>query len=365
MTPPSAKPTGAGTDTGTGANVRVNDATSVNNTAAAATPTVVFGAYGSLWCDDSDPAQAAAVLALLRKHGVRAIDSARLYGDSERIIGLRKAEIDRAGLAVHTKHPGPLAVPGRASRKSILDVAAQSFELMKREKVDVYYLHAPDRKTPLKETLSGIDELYRQGRFERFGLSNFLAHEVDEVFRVARENGFVLPSVYQGYYSAIGRKQEHLIFPVVRKHGMAFYAYSPVAGGFLTKTKEQIQRGAASDSGRFAAGGDSWSEGYRAMFVKPRLLAALDTWGDISARSGVPRAELANRWVCFHSALCSDLGDAIIIGARTIDQLRESLEGLERGPLSPDVVARIDAIWDSVKDEVALDNFNRRISSNL
>ncbi|KAJ1557956.1 hypothetical protein HK405_014761, partial [Cladochytrium tenue] len=119
--------------------------TSANDTAAAATPisvlagatptpTVVFGAYGSLWCDDADPAQAAAVLALLRKHRVRAIDSAHPYGDCERIISLRQAEIDRAGLAVHTKHPGPLAVPGRASRKGILDVAAQSFELMKREK---------------------------------------------------------------------------------------------------------------------------------------------------------------------------------------------------------------------------------------
>ncbi len=39
--------------------------------------------------------------------------------------------------------------------------------------VDIYYLHAPDRNTPFEETLAVIDEVYKQGRFRRFGLSNF------------------------------------------------------------------------------------------------------------------------------------------------------------------------------------------------
>jgi aryl-alcohol dehydrogenase-like predicted oxidoreductase len=62
--------------------------------------------------------------------------------------------------------------------------------------VDVYYIHAPDRRFPLKELLAGINALYKTGKFKRFGLSNYLAIEVDEVVRVCREKGYVLPSVY-------------------------------------------------------------------------------------------------------------------------------------------------------------------------
>ncbi|MCI2435640.1 aldo/keto reductase, partial [Listeria monocytogenes] len=68
-------------------------------------------------------------------------------------------------------------------------------------------------------TLAGLDALYRQGAFKRLGLSNYLGHEVDEMVRVAKENGFVVPSVYQGNYSAVARRTEAEVLPVLRKHG--------------------------------------------------------------------------------------------------------------------------------------------------
>ena len=68
--------------------------------------------------------------------------------------------------------------------------------------VDVYYLHAPDPRVPLQDTLSGINELHQQGAFKRFGLSNFPAHQVEDIVAIAKESGFILPSVYQGNYNA-------------------------------------------------------------------------------------------------------------------------------------------------------------------
>jgi aflatoxin B1 aldehyde reductase len=41
----------------------------------------------------------------------------------------------------------------------------------------------------------------------------------------------------------VARKQEEVLFPTLRKLGIAFYAYSPIAGGFLTKTKKDIEDG--------------------------------------------------------------------------------------------------------------------------
>lgn len=219
--------------------------------------------------------------------------------------------------------------------------------------VDVYYIHAPDRKTPWKETLDGVNELYKQGRFERFGLSNFLPSEVEEVVRVSKENGFVVPTVYQGNYSAIARKQEVELFPVLRKHGIAFNAYSPLAGGFLTKTAKDFE----GSVGRFDPA-NPIGDLYTTLYKKPAFLAALGDWEAISVASGIPKAELAYRWVAYNSPLELENGDGIIIGARNLEQLRKTLTGLQRGPLPETVARQIEEVWDKVKGEAGLDNFN-------
>src|SRR5579859_3389464 len=87
------------------------------------------------------------------------------------------------------------------------------------------YLHAPDRTTPFAETMEAIDKEYRAGKFEEFGLSNFNAAEVEECVKICRKNGYVIPTVYQGHYNAITRGAEKGLFPVLRKHGMRFYAF--------------------------------------------------------------------------------------------------------------------------------------------
>lgn len=71
--------------------------------------------------------------------------------------------------------------------------------------VDIFYLHAPDRSTPYEVALKGINELYKEGKFKRFGLSNFPSYEVAEIVEICKANGYVLPTVYQGMYNAIAR----------------------------------------------------------------------------------------------------------------------------------------------------------------
>ena len=48
--------------------------------------------------------------------------------------------------------------------------------------MDIMYLHAPDHKTPLTETLAAMDELHKEGKFTQLGLSNYSAWLVNEVF---------------------------------------------------------------------------------------------------------------------------------------------------------------------------------------
>jgi hypothetical protein len=45
-------------------------------------------------------------------------------------------------------------------------------------------------------------------------------------------------------------------------------------------------------------------------------------------------------------------------GASGPAQLRKTLEGLRAGPLPRGVVERIEGVWEAVKDEAILDNYN-------
>ena len=40
----------------------------------------------------------------------------------------------------------------------------------------MWYLHGPDRTTPYEETLRAVNELYKEGKFKRFGISNYMAY---------------------------------------------------------------------------------------------------------------------------------------------------------------------------------------------
>lgn len=172
--------------------------------------------------------------------------------------------------------------------------------------------------------------------------------------RVAKEKGFIAPTVYQGNYSPVARKQEELLFPVLRKHGIAFYAYSPLAGGFLTKTRVQVEEATAT---RFNT--STWvGKVYSTLYNKQSFLNALSKWEAISVESDIPKAELAYRWMAHHSQLKGDNGDALIFGATKLEQIRETIQGIKRGPLPDKVAKQVEEIWELVKHEAGLDTYN-------
>lgn len=204
----------------------------------------------------------------------------------------------------------------------------------------------------MADYLADVNEAFKAGLFSRFGLSNFNVEQVLAVYNHCKQNDYILPTVYQGNFNPVARHLEFDLLPTLRELGISFYAYSPIAGGFLTKTKQQAIDGA----GRFNPNAGVGI--YVKMYVRPSLLEALDRWGEIADKAGCSRAELAYRWVKYNCALKKQHGDALIIGASTNQQLEETLACLKTGPLSADVASQIDALWDLVKHEAPVDNYN-------
>jgi aflatoxin B1 aldehyde reductase len=289
----------------------------------------------------------AEALDILQKSGVSGLDSARVYTGSEEAIGKLDA---RTNFTIDTKLRGGVE-KGTLGKDQVIRDIQDSLEKLRIPQVDIVYIHAPDDTADIADMLEGFNEAYKKGSFKRFGLSNFTPQQVQEIHDIASEKGYIKPTVYQGNYSPVARHFETLLFPTLRKLNIAFYAYSPLAGGFLTKTPADLDAGA----GRFnpqVIGGM-----YSRMYDKPSLRAALGEWDAIAQAEGVSKAELAYRWVGYNSALKAELGDAVVFGASQISQIEQTAGGLKKGALSKSAAERIDKIWESVKKDAPVDNF--------
>lgn len=288
------------------------------------------------------------IISLCKEAGIKELDTARIYPGSEKFLGESGAAKD---FIIDTK--ARAWVPGCLSKEGIFESIDESFKELKVQSVEVFYLHCPDESTPFEETVDAIDELYKQGKFKAFGLSNFVPEAVKEIYEYAKKNNYVLPTVYQGNYNAFSRKIEKDLFPVLRDLNIKFYAYSPIAGGFLVKSVKQVEDG----EGRFE---DKTMVGklYSKLYKKPLLLKGLEKWNEVAEKNNISKPHMAYRWIAFHSALKTEYDDAIIIGGKNHDQVSDTLNAFKEGPLPNSVVAEIENIWQSIKDEAPLDNFH-------
>ncbi|KAG0646182.1 Oxidoreductase sirO [Hyphodiscus hymeniophilus] len=327
-------------------------------------------AYGTAGVNAFTPEVLDAIFTTLEKHNVKELDTARGYVSSEEILGKAGAA---SRFTISTK--GPSWRPHAMGKQKMIDGMSTSLKELVTDKVDIYYLHAPDPETPIEETLSAISQLYSEGKFKRvrskpdsqklstlanccfvqFGLSNYKTADVQKIYDIQSAAGAVLPTVFQGNYNAVARHIESDLFPLLRKLKISFYAYSPIAGGFLVKTSATIR--ANEDTGRFGPKART-GKMYTTMYGKESLLGALDEWGNIANDAGISKAALAYRWITYHSALKKEYGDGIIIGASKVSQLEETLKVIEDGPLDSKIAERVDQIWKKVEQEAPLDNYN-------
>ena len=253
---------------------------------------------------------------------------------------------------IHTK--APVFQKGSLTKEKVLDSMRESLAMLKTNQMETFFLHSPDPDTPIEETLEAVQELYESRKFKRFGLSNFTAQDLEQIYSLCRKKGYVLPTVFQGNYSPVARHAEKDLIPLLRKLNIRFYVYSPLAGGFLAKSTEQFE---APIKGRW----DPHSEVgklYNHQYNKPHLVAALKQWGEAAEKAGCTRAALAYRWVMYHSVVSGKYGDGLIFGASKLEQIGQTLDCFRDGPLPKDVLPLIEEIWQNVQDEAPFDNYH-------
>jgi pyridoxine 4-dehydrogenase len=163
--------------------------------------------------------------------GVNLIDTSYAYGPEVNELQIAEAlHPYPEGLVIATK--GGLLRDRDAKwptdgRPEHLRAACEgSLRRLRRDRIDVYQLHAPDPRVPLEDTVGALAELRRDGKIRHVGLSNVTVDELD----VARS---IVPIVsVQNRYSLTDRKSEDVL-EVCERDGLGFLPWYPLASGVL------------------------------------------------------------------------------------------------------------------------------------
>ncbi|RPD76839.1 Aldo/keto reductase [Lentinus tigrinus ALCF2SS1-7] len=296
-----------------------------------------------------------AILDIFQAHGHYEIDTARVYcgGTSEEYLG--KVNWKKRGLVMDTKLYPTAAAGSRAvgapslishspeDLRKYLDI---SLKALQTDSIDMWYLHGPDRGTPYEVTLKAVNDLYKEGKFKRFGISNYMSWEVAEIVGICRANGYIQPTAYQGIYNAIHRKVEPELFPCLRKFGIAFYEFNPLGGGFFTgryrSLQDEVEPGSRFDPNKGVG------KLYRVRYWNEPYFHALSKIEAVGEKYNLTLAEIALRWISHHSLMKREYGDAVLIGASSTKHIEQNLIDLEKGPLPEEVLKVLDEAWLSV-----------------
>jgi len=271
-------------------------------------------------------------------HNQWELDTARVYANGTTESVLAKLNLQKATLDTKCM-PGQ---PGDHSPEKLRTTFDTSLRALAPHKIRVFYLHAPDRSVPFEDTLSEVDKLHKEGKFEVFGLSNYASWEVAEIVGICKAKGYVLPKIYQGMYNAITRSIEPEMIPCLRKFGIRLVIYNPLAGGFFAG---KVQKPEQPPPGRF--GGDSMmAKMYRARYFNEGYFQALESLKSIAEKHNLRLTEIGLRWCQHHSLLTTS--DGIILGASSNEQLKQNCEDSEKGPLPEEVLKALDDAWNLV-----------------
>lgn len=223
--------------------------------------------------------------------------------------------------------PGPYG--DRGSRKYLIASLDQSLKRMGLDYVDIFYHHRPDPETPLEETMVALDHIVRQGKALYVGISQYKPEATRQAAEILAAMGTPL-LIHQPKYNMLDRWVEDGLLDTLGDLGIGCIPFSPLAQGLLTNK----YLGGVPEDSRAARNHTLRAEG-----VTPALLKTLNALAAIADRRGQTLAQLALTWL-----LRDDRVTSALIGARTVEQLDDSLDALKAGPLSGEEIGEIEIL---------------------
>ncbi|EMA39830.1 aldo/keto reductase [Halobiforma nitratireducens] len=282
---------------------------------------------------ETDREEAHDLLDTAWEQGVNFIDTANVYGDpngtSEEWIGEWLADHDREDFVIASKvyfpfdgrgEPGPN--DSGLGRKHVRAQIEGTLERLGTDYLDLYYIHRWDDDTPIRETLSVLTELVREGKVRYLGASSMAAWKLTKALWTSDVDGLERFDVTQPMVNAVEYDEVSDYLDVCADQELAVCPYSPLAGGFLTGKYERTEDGGfeAPDGSR-----GSLDEMFDEYYVTEQAWDVLDAVDDVANEIGATPAQVSLRWLMDQDRVTC----VPIVGARTPAQLEENVGAVE------------------------------------
>jgi aryl-alcohol dehydrogenase-like predicted oxidoreductase len=261
--------------------------------------------------------------------GINHLDTAYMYGrdgESERLIA-RALGPRRAEMVIATKcglHWSPACNQTHDARPATLRrECEESLRRLETDRVDLLYLHAPDRDVPVAESAGELRRLLNEGKTRAVGASNLSVAQLEQFAAECPVSAFQPP------YNMLMRQIEADTLPWCRRHNVAVLIYWPLMKGMLAGKIARDQLFGLDDSRHKYPmfQGDERRKNHD-------LVDRLRTIAEAAGRSV---AELVLNWTIHQPGVTS-----AVCGAKRPGQIRESAGG-SGWQLTVEEVTRIDA----------------------
>ena len=268
--------------------------------------------------------------------GMTLIDTAEMYasGGAEEVtreaIAGRRAEIFLVSKVL----------PSNASHGGVMRACEASLRRLGTDYVDLYQIHRWDDATPIEETMEALHDVVKAGKARYIGASSMMAWQFAKALYTADLHGWTRFVSMQPHYNLLYREEEREMLALCADQGIGVVPWSPLARGRLARAWED-------EPSTVRGGSDPWGDGVYAA-SKAADKAVVDRVGEVAARLGVPRAQVALAWL-LHQPVVT----APIVGATRPHHLEEAVAALSislppaeiaalEAPYAPHAVAGID-----------------------
>ena len=284
--------------------------------------TMTFGAEG-------DTTTSHAIIDAFVDHGGTFIDTADVYsaGESEKIVGRWLANHPDAAkqIVLATKGRFPMGEGPNdlgLSRRHLRTALDASLTRLGVDHIDLYQMHAWDALTPLDETLSFLGDAVTAGKIGYYGFSNYLGWQLTKAVHRAAALNIAPPVTLQPQYSLLVRDIEHEVVPAALDANIGLLPWSPLGGGWLTGKYERDV--APTGASRLGENPERGMEAWEARNASERTWAVIAAVESVAQAHDATASQVAIAWLLAQPAMTS-----VILGARTVDQLRDNLGATE------------------------------------